>query len=207
MINLLRVCILFVSLGYSSAGSYANESQPTKAIVEFHESLLQVMKKAKLLNAKERYEKLEPALDRAFDFGIMIRLASGSAWNRTDKLGKDNLTQAFRRMSIATYAYRFKGYSGQRFETIRTDPGSRGTQIVLTQLISPQENKRDKSIKLAYVTKKIGSMWKIIDILLNGSISEISVRYSEYRATLKGTRGASNLAIILNKKADALISN
>jgi phospholipid transport system substrate-binding protein len=207
MIGLLRVCILFVSLGYYSSGSYANEIQPTKVISDFHESLLQVMKKSKSLNAKERYEKLEPALDRAFEFGIMIRLASGIAWNKTNKLGKDNLTQAFRRMSIATYAYRFKGYSGQRFETIRTDSGSRGTQIVLTQIISPQENKRDKIIKLAYVTKKIGSTWKIIDILLNGSISEISVRYSEYRAILKGTKGASNLASMLNKKADALISN
>ena len=207
MIVLLRVCILFVSLGYYSTGSYASEIQPTKVISDFHESLLQVMKKSKSLNAKERYEKLEPALDRAFEFGIMIRLASGTAWNKTNKLGKDNLTQAFRKMSIATYAYRFKGYSGQRFETIRTDPGSRGTQIVLTQIISPQENKRDNIIKLAYVTKKLGSTWKIIDILLNGSISEISVRYSEYRAILKGAKGASSLAGMLNKKADALILN
>ena len=207
MIGLLRVCILFVSLGYSSTGSYANEFAPSKVIGEFHETLLKVMKKAKSLSAKERYEKLEPALDRAFEFGIMIRLASGRSWNKTNKLDKANLTQAFRRMSIATYAYRFKGYSGQRFETIRTDPGPRGTQTVLTQIISPQENKTDKIIKLAYVTKKFGSTWKIIDILLNGSISEISVRYSEYRAILKGTRGASNLASILNKKADALISN
>jgi phospholipid transport system substrate-binding protein len=165
------------------------------------------MKNAKSLNAKDRYRELGPALDRAFEFGFMIKLASGTSWNKINNQYKDDLKQAFRRMSIATYAYRFKGYSGQRFVTTGTTSGVRGTRLVLTNIVSPQENKRDEIIKLTYVTKKFGSSWKVIDILLNGSISELSVRHSEYRAILRSINGASILSKTLNKKADELISD
>jgi hypothetical protein len=41
---------------------------------------------------------------------------------------------------------------------------------------------------------------------LDGGISELSVRHSEYRTILK-TKGAGILAKRLNKKADQLIAN
>ena len=207
MTSVFKILFVLVSLGFLLPSSYAAEIPPSKVIGEFHESLLEVMKNSKSLSAKDRYKKLEPAIDRAFEFGFMIKLASGTSWNKINNQYKDDLKQAFRRMSIATYAYRFKGYSGQRFVTTGTTPGVRGTQLVLTNIVSPQENKRDEIIKLTYVTKKFGSSWKVIDILLNGSISELSVRHSEYRAILRSINGASILSKTLNKKADELISD
>lgn len=207
MTSLFKVFFVLVSLGFLLPNSHATEIPPSKVIGEFHKSLLEVMKNAKSLSAKDRYRELEPAIDRAFGFGFMIKLASGTSWSKINNQYKDDLKQAFRRMSIATYAYRFKGYSGQRFVTTGTTPGVRGTRLVLTNIVSPQENKRDEIIKLTYVTKKFGSSWKIIDILLNGSISELSVRHSEYRAILRSINGASILSKTLNKKADELISD
>ena len=202
----LKTFVVIVSLAITLPCGYAAEIPPSKVIGEFHDALLNVMKNAKSLSSKDRYENLEPALDRAFEFGFMIKLASGTSWNKTSREHKDNLTQAFRRMSIATYAYRFKGYSGQRFVTTKTAPSVRGTQLVLTNIVSPRENKQDEIVKLTYVTKKFGSVWKIIDILLDGGISELSVRHSEYRTILR-TKGAGILAQILNEKADELISD
>lgn len=207
MTSLFKVFVVLVSLGFLSPNSHAAEIPPSKVIGEFHKSLLEVMKNAKSLSAKDRYKKLEPAIDRAFGFSFMIKLASGTSWNKINSQYKDDLKKAFRRMSIATYAYRFKGYSGQRFVTTGTTSGVRGTRLVLTNIVSPQENKRDEIIKLTYVTKKFGSSWKVIDILLNGSISELSVRHSEYRAILRNINGASILSKTLNKKADELISD
>ena len=207
MTSLFKVFVVLVSLGFLLPNSHAAEIPPSKVIGEFHNSLLEVMKNAKSLSAKDRYKKLEPAIDRAFGFGFMIKLASGTSWNKINSQYKDDLEKAFRRMSIATYAYRFKDYSGQRFVTTGTTSGVRGTRLVLTNIVSPQENKRDEIIKLTYVTKKFGSSWKVIDILLNGSISELSVRHSEYRAILRNINGASILSKTLNKKADELISD
>ena len=47
--------------------------------------------------------------------------------------------------------------------------------------------------------------WKIVDVLLDGSISELAVRVSEYRNILR-KKGVSALANALNVKANQLVS-
>ncbi len=218
----IRVLIIAVLIILPASGVFAETKEPEKIpekipkkfqekiqekiINEFHVVLLQVMKEAKFLSAKERYTKLAPAIDQAFDLGFMIRVASGTAWRKANDEDKAALTKAFRRMSIATYAFRFKGFSGQRFETLKTGDGPRKMQLVYTQIVSPVKNKRDDIVKLTYVMKKFQAGWRVVDVLLDGGISELSVKHSEYRTTLK-TKGAGVLAQILVKKADQLIAD
>ena len=198
--------IVIVLLVLSENNVFAENRKPENVIDTFHAVLLQVMKEAKSSSAKERYAKLAPALDGAFNLGFMIRVASGSAWRKANGADKNALTKAFRRVSIATYAFRFKGYSGQRFETLKTSDGPRKMKLVHTQIVSPSKKKRDDIVKLTYVTKKFKAGWKIVDVLLDGGISELSVKHSEYRTTLK-TKGAGALAKILDKKSDQLIAD
>jgi|TARA_B100000315_G_scaffold185427_1_gene174559 phospholipid transport system substrate-binding protein len=203
-----RVLILILALAINATASAAENIPPTKVIESFHAVLLEVMKEAEKLTAKERYAKLEPAIITAFDLGFMIKVASGTAWRKASVEHKSLLLKAFRRISIATYAFRFNDYSGQRFETLKAREGPRQTKLVHTQIVSPPKKKakREKVVKLTYVTKNIKGMWKIVDVLLDGGISELAVKHSEYRSTLK-TKGAGALASALNKKADQLIAN
>ena len=199
-----KIVLVVLLLGITPSQVSASETPSSRVIDDFHADLLSVMKKATVLSARERYKKLEPSLDRAFEFNFMIKLAAGSAWRKASKWEKSNLSRAFRRISIANYVYRFNGYSGQRFDTIKTTPAARKTKLVLTNIIIPRKNKQPEVIKLTYVTKKFGTIWKIIDILLNGGISELSVKHSEYRTILR-TGGLQILAEKLNKKADELL--
>jgi phospholipid transport system substrate-binding protein len=205
----MRVFILIVLLGLNAADGFAEVKAPVrdpeKVVGDFHVILLSVMKQAKSLNAKERYKKLEPAITKAFNLGFMIQVAAGSAWRKASDEHKGQLRDAFRHMSIATYAFRFKGYSGQRFETLKTGDGPRKLKLIYTRIVTPKKDKRDDSVALTYVTKKFKTGWKIVDVLLGGGISELAVKRSEYRSTLK-TKGAGVLAILLNKKADQLIA-
>jgi len=82
----------------------------------------------------------------------------------------------------------------------------RKTHLVYTQIITPGSKNQYKSVQLTYVTRKFSTGWKIVDILLEGGISELSVRHSEYRTILQ-TNGVRKLAELLNRKADQLISN
>ena len=189
----------------SSAFVSADDKAPDKVIEEFHAALLAVMKEAKSLSAQERYTRLEPAVTAAFNLGLMIRVASGTAWRKTGEDQKKQLTSAFHRLSVANYAFRFKGYSGQKFETLKTDDGPRKMRLVYTQIVSPKKKKKDRVVKLTYVTKKFENGWRIVDILLAGGISELAVKHSEYRTILR-SKGAGALAKMLNKKADQLIA-
>jgi phospholipid transport system substrate-binding protein len=200
---MISLCVLFL-VGVAK-DSIADEVKPSQVVGTFHDTLLQTMKDANSLSAKGRYARLEPAVDKAFALGFMIKAASGTSWRKSSEEHKASLLKAFRHISIATYAYRFKGYSGQRFETLKTANGPRKMKLVYTEIISPKQNKPDSIVKLTYVAKKFKLGWKIVDILLDGGISELSVRHSEYNAILK-TKGAGTLARILNQKAEQLIA-
>ena len=204
----IRIIILILALVLSTTISAAEKTSPTKVIEEFHTVLLAVMKEAKSLRAKDRYAKLEPAIVEAFDLDFMIRVASGTVWRKASEEHRSQLTEAFRRMSIATYTFRFRDYSGQRFETLKSSEGPRMTKLIHTRIVSPPKNKdkQEQVRRLTYVTKQIRGMWKIVDVLLDGGISELSVKHSEYRTILK-TKGVGILAERLNRKADQLIAD
>jgi phospholipid transport system substrate-binding protein len=113
------------------------------------------------------------------------------------------MTKAFGHMSVATYAMRFNGWSGQAFETLGTDPGPRGTILVKTQISAAG----DEPVALTYVMNQgEGGNWRIIDILLKGTISEMAVKKSEY-ANILNSKGLSGLTEALNTQADKLLTH
>ena len=154
------------------------------------------MKTAGSTSVTARYKELKPEIEKAFNLPFMIRITVGSSWNRASKQQKRELIEAFKRMSVGTYASRFNGYSGQIFKTLKVRTGPKGTRLVDTRI----ENPNDESVTITYVMGKFGDKWKIIDVLLDRGISEMAVRVSEYRSILR-SRGVGALARALSKKA------
>lgn len=173
---------------------------PAEVVGVLQDALLAVMRDADKLGVQGRYDKLKATLGTVYDFETMTRLASGTAWTSADAGQQTALVQAFTRFSIATYADRFKGYSGERFETLGERPGPRNTVIVDTRLVRPD----DPAVSLSYVMQERDGVWRIIDVIVEGSISELAVRRSEYAQILR-QGGAGKLVEVLNDKADGML--
>jgi phospholipid transport system substrate-binding protein len=58
-------------------------------------------------------------------------------------------------------------------------------------------------VKVDYMMRRSGDSWLISDIYLDGAISEVATRRSEFAAILK-TEGIDGLISALNRKADTL---
>jgi len=193
---------VFIVVGLLIHPSTLFSAEPNEVIETFHAALILVMKDAGNTSRYSRYKILEPEIEKAFNLPFMIRITAGSRWKRENAKGKKDLTIAFKRMSVATYVSRFEGYTGQKFQTLKVRNGPRSTRLVDTLLISPGDN----PVKLTYVMHQFGHDWRIVDVLLDDGISEIAMRVSEYRATLR-SKGADALAKALNKKASKLMKN
>ncbi len=177
------------------------QEDPARVVVErFQQDLLAVMKEAKILGVKGRYERLEPKIEEAFHLSLMIRVATGSFWKKATEAQRSGLVAAFKRMSVSTYANQFDGYSGQVFEIVGQRPGPQKMILVKTRIVSPG----DSPAKLTYVMKEFQGRWRIVDILLDNDISELAVRRSEYRRLLK-KNGVDGLIATLNDKAGELV--
>jgi phospholipid transport system substrate-binding protein len=179
----------------------ARAGPATDVVERFHAALLEVMKQARSLDARARYERLAPRVEESFHLALMIRIASGSYWDGADATQRERLVAAFTRMSVGTYAHRFDGWSGERFETDGEAPGPGGTVLVRTRIVESD----GESVALTYVMKPAGvGSFRIVDVLLAKGVSELAVRRSEYQSIL-AQGGVAGLAAALDRKADELV--
>lgn len=182
------------------APAAAADAAPTAVIENFHGKLIAVMKEAKSLGIKGRYQRLAPEIDQAFHLGAMIQIAAGSSWKTATEVQRKDLVAAFRNLSISTYAHQFKSYSGQSFVTVGGKPGPQDSQLVDTRLVRVS----DDPVDLTYVMKNLQGRWAIVDVVVDKGISQLARQVSEYRRTLK-TDGVEGLTRSLNDKAAELI--
>ena len=69
-----------------------------------------------------------------------------------------------------------------------------------TRLVRPA----DRLVPLTYVLQKQQQGFRIIDVILQGSISELAVRRSEYAQVLRQS-GVDGLTRLLDGKADEML--
>jgi phospholipid transport system substrate-binding protein len=177
------------------AVALAQAATPRAVIERLHAGLLEVMQDANELDYDGRYRRLEPVLQDSYDFPFMTRIAVGHAWGELDEAQRARLVELFAKMSIASYAARFDGYTGEQFEILGEEPAPRDTVLVETRLV----RQRDEPVELNYVLKGSGDDWRIIDVLLESKFSELARQRSEFAAVLRGG-GPPDLVATLERK-------
>ena len=157
------------------------EPLPATAVIDrFHATLLLVMKDAQALGVDGRRAKLEPVMDETYDFGGMAQRSLGPAWAKLDDAEHARFEQVFRALILRTYATRFNGYESERFETLGVEPSIAGTAIVRSVLHTAKED-----VHLDYRMRETASGWRVIDVYLGGTVSELALKRAEYTAVLE----------------------
>jgi phospholipid transport system substrate-binding protein len=182
------------SVMLSATAAVAQASDPAVQPVQtFYDALLDSMKHAKELGTKGRFDKLKPVIDQTFDLTDMARYSVGPSWATMSASDQQALTASFERLTVANYASNFDGYDGEKF-VVEPATDARGQdKIVHSKLVT-----RKETIPFNYRMHQVGSSWKILDIYLNGYVSQLATQRSEYSATLTAGGPAA-----LEKKLDA----
>ena len=168
-------------------------------IKTFYDTLLAVMQQAKALGLKGRYEKLDPAVHKAFNLALMTRLSVGPDWVKLSPQEQKSLTTAFSDLSVSTYASRFNGYSGEHFDVDPDPTPTSGGVIVKSKLVQTS----GEPVELNYLMRDGDAGWQILDVFLKGTVSELATRRSEFSAVLRRD-GADALVRLIQSRADDL---
>lgn len=176
----------------------AHAATPQAVVERFDTTLLKVMQQARELGYQGRYDTLAPVMSQAFDFAGMARVAAGPAWFKLTPAEQEAIVKAFERYSIATYAAQFDSYAGERFVTTAARSVPQGTMIT-----AALEGGGDQPVTFGYLLHKAGGAWRIIDIYLNGTISQLAVRRSEFSSILARS-GPDGLISRLDQKTEQL---
>jgi len=174
----------------------ASAAAGSDTVRAFYATLLDTMRNAQSLGAQGRYTRLAPAIRQNFDIPFMTRLAVGPDWNTLSPAQQAQVTEAFERYVAAVYAERFHKYSGEQL-TVTGEQTSPAGVVITSQIVGSD----GQPTHINYLMRND----KIADVYLNGTISELATRRSEFSGILKAS-GINGLIAALNGKAAALAS-
>lgn len=195
MLRALTALIIATLLAFPAAA----EQGPEKTVGELYDVLLDSMKRAEELGYAGRYAQIQPVVEDTFALKDMAERSTARYWKDLSDEQRETLVDKFEAMTVATYASRFDGYSGQSFVIDGVEDSARGRMLVKTHIVRPN----DDDVPLIYVMEQTDGAWKIVDIFLNGKFSEMATRRSEYTAVLKRDGFSGLIAALDAKIADA----
>ena len=181
--------------------SYSVHAAPTSGgdtVQGLYDALLGTMKNGRALGQSGRLMRLEPVIRRSFDIPTMARLSVGPTWAGMSEVQRQQVIESFGRYISATYADRFDTYAGQKLQVTGEQPNAGGV-LVKSQIVKAN----GEPVKVDYMMRRNGEGWLISDIYLDGAISEVVTRRSEFGAIIRAD-GVDGLIAALNRKADML---
>jgi phospholipid transport system substrate-binding protein len=188
---------LALALVLAPPAAFASDAADTISV--FHETLLTTMRNASKWDYQQRYDYLFPAVEKTFNTRAMMQIASGPYWKSFSEEERAALTDAFTKFTVANYASRFNGYSGQKFVTGSEQPTKNNRVLVHSKL----ERTKDVPISIDYMMSPEGGGYRVIDVFLEGKYSELSLRRSEFSPILRD-QGFTGLLGLLKTKVERL---
>ena len=167
-------------------------------VQSLYDALLSTMKNGRTLGQSGRFKQLEPVIRRTFDIPSMARLSVGSSWATLTEAQRQQVTESLGRYISAIYADRFDSYAGQRLQVTGEQLAAAGV-MVRSKIVKTN----GELVTVNYMMHRNGNSWLISDVYLDGAISEVATRHSEFAAILK-SQGIDGLIAALNRKADIL---
>ena len=191
---------LGLALAASPPQARAMGSGGSETVRSLYDTLLATMRNGPALGPRGRYAHIEPIVRRVFDIPFMTQLAVGPGWAALTDSQRQQVSQAFERYIAAIYAERFDSYSGERLQVTGEQPSAGGT-IITSQIIKSN----GQPVAVNYLMRQNGGVWQIADVYLDGTISELATRRSEFASILR-TQGINGLIETLNAKANTLVA-
>ncbi len=176
----LGLALLTISM-FETAPGTANAEGSTEVVETLHAALIEVMENAETLGYSGRYAVLDPVIRASFDSEFMARKTIGRHWKEMNEVDRERWLDHFVRYTVSNYAGRFAEFQGEHFETHGEEEAPHDTVLVRTTLVVPS----DKNVDLNYRLRPVSGGWRIVDIYMNGTVSELALRRSEYGSTLK----------------------
>lgn len=157
---LFAVCLL--------AGAARSQEAPDDLVRRSTNEILAAIKADKDLQAgnQKKIDKLaEEKVLPYFNFSRMTQLAVGRNWRDASDAQKKSLTDEFRNLLVRTYSTSLSQYRNQTIDVKPLKIAAGETEVVVkTQVNQPG----GQPIPIDYSMEKVGSSWKVFDVLIDG---------------------------------------
>ena len=152
-----------------------------RAIKSFYATLLDTMKRGKELGLEGRVRELKPATESTFDLAEMTRLFVGPSWKDISEPDRKALVDAVERLTLTSYAKDFSQFSGEEF-VVKSEVTPRSEDKIVQ---SKLKTSNGTEVPFNYRMHQADGQWKIVDVYLNGNISQLALRRADFQSTVQ----------------------
>jgi len=150
-------------------------------VERFYAALDASMKAGDSLTLDARKKQLAPVVGKTFDLPLMAAKVLGRHWRPMPPADQKRWIEAFASLTVKTYAEQFDENTGLVFEVGAVEAAPSGTALVRTKLKRANES----PVAIDYRLRPLAGGWRVMDIFLNGTVSELALRRSEYTSVLE----------------------
>ena len=181
--NIFLICLI-ISIFIVFHSETKSESTVLAGVNELHESLIKISDKTIKSN---NLAMIDDVVKNSYDLEKMGKIIIGIDWKRTDTKTQKEFINVFKRFISVNYFRRFYKINKLDFEhqTI-TDIEDK---FKLARVILKADNER---FKIDYLLGFKNEKWIIFDVLLDGSISEVATKKSDFKKIIN-EEGVSGL--------------
>ena len=181
--NIFLTCLI-TSIFIVFYSETKSESTVLAGVNELHESLIKISDKT--IN-NNNLAMIDDVVKNSYDLEKMGKIIIGIDWKQIDKKTQKEFINVFKRFISVNYFRRFNKINKLDFEhqTI-TDIEDK---FKLARVILTADNEK---LKIDYLLGFKNEKWKIFDVLIDGSISEVATKKSDFKKIIK-EEGVSGL--------------
>lgn len=176
----------------------AADPEAEAPIVALNQALLAAMQAGQGTPFVQRFERLAPVVERAFDLPGILQASVGPRWSGLPPAQQAQLLEVFRRFTVASYAARFDSYGGERIEVLPEGRTVGADRVVATRIVPAG----GEPTRIDYVMRRGPAGWQAVDVLLNGSISQVAVQRSDFRTSVAAGDASALIASLQRKVAE-----
>jgi phospholipid transport system substrate-binding protein len=154
--------------------------RPTLPVEDFYNALMDAMRHAREWKVQGRYQHLEPVMLHSFDVASMVRMAIGRDYDALPDDDRTKLHDAFGKLLVASFASEFDDFKGEKFTIDDQLTDHAGGKLVHTKFVPA-----GAPVDINYVVRSAGDTWRIVDVYLNGNISQLATWRAKYGSLLK----------------------
>ena len=153
----------------------SDQNDPTETIHILHSGLEKI-------SLKKSYEGKEIVglINKTFDIEKMVSIIIGNSWNDLNSDSRKDLVSVFGEYVSRNYFKRFSKINQPKFII---DDQKKVSQFLLIKTVLIIKNTEE--VRIDYLLSNEKNGWKIFDVLIDGAISEIATKKSEFSVYIK----------------------
>ena len=178
----LLAATALVAAFWIARGAYADSpiatDTPEATVASLHRGLIAAAQSSPG-SVDARYRALESLIEQTHDLAYIAEFALRKQWPALSDADKKRFIAAFEKLSVMTYASRFKNVSANTFKSGGPATIESGRAHVLTSIARQGQ----PDVSLDYMLEQKNGAWRIINIIADG-VSDLALKRAEYQRIL-----------------------